>query len=337
MFNSTDLYVDLGTTNTLIYARGKGFILNEPSVISLKHYSQKSSQLVASGMTAKRMLGKNPNNLSVLRPLKEGVIADFESTSRMLHSFIKDIKDKIFWLKPRLIISLPCQVTHFEKKSVEEVGYSMGARKVHLIDEPMAAAIGAGLPVVSNRGSMIVDIGGGTTEIAVISMGGIITAQAVRIGGNSIDSSVTDWLSTNYRFAVGEQTAEIIKLNVASALPGHNAAITVGGIDLTTSLPKRFEVTSTMIYPAVNIIVNETISAIKKALSECPPEISSDIATQGLVLAGGGALIHGLAARITQEVGLPVHMAKNPLYSVALGGARALENNQLFNALERPA
>lgn len=336
MFKSTDLYIDLGTANTLVYARGRGFILNEPSVLAVKKNSYNSTKLFALGKTAKRMLGKNPENLFVLRPLREGVIADFESTSIMLSSFIKQAMSQVLLLRPRLIISLPCQVTHYEKRSVEEIGLSLGAHKVHLLHEPVAAAIGANLPILENRGSMVVDIGGGTTEIAVISMGGIVTAHAVRIGGNNIDNAIINTLQHDYRFAIGEQTAEFLKIAIGSAIPV-DKSVEIGGIDLTCGLPKHRLVSSQMIYPAINTVVVEIIASIRKALEECPPEISGDIALHGIMLAGGGALIHGVAKRISNEVGIPVHIADKPLLSVAIGGAKALENDKLFEALEHPA
>lgn len=332
---SSDLYIDLGTANTLIYLRGTGFVLNEPSVLALKHLSQ-GHKTFAIGQSAKAMLGKNPKFLSVLKPLKEGVIADANSTARMLDGFVSKLKTQTRWLRPRMIISLPCQVSHFEKKSVEEIGYNLGASNVHLLHEPIAAAIGANLPVLENRGCMIVDIGGGTTEIAIISMGGIINAQAVRIGGDSIDAAIISLMESKYRFAIGEQTAEYIKINVGSAIPSQ-AAIDIGGLDLTNGLPRKFRITSEMIFPAINSVVVKIIGAIRKGLEECPPEIAGDISQHGIVLAGGGALIKGIKQRITDSTGIPVVLADQPLMSVALGGARALENHKLFDALKQPA
>lgn len=309
-------------------------MLQEPSVLAVQHRSS-SSKLFALGKAAKQMLGKTPANLSVLRPLREGVIADYDNTARMLQAFINRIKSNMFWFRPRLIISLPCQVSHFEKESVEEIGRSLGAGRVHLLHEPIAAAIGANLPVIESRGCMIVDIGGGTTEIAVISMGGIVTAQAVRIGGNNIDDAIIEWLQTQYRFAIGEQTAERLKIEVASATH-KNLSCEVGGMDLTSGCPRKMIITSKMIYPAVNGVVAEIISSIQTALEQCPPEIAGDIATHGIVLAGGGALTHGLADRVSAETGLAVQIADKPLLSVAMGGARVLENRKLFEALEYP-
>jgi rod shape-determining protein MreB len=335
MFATTDLYIDLGTANTLIYAKRHGFILNEPSVIALKHKANRNSQVFALGQNAKRMVGKNPDNLSVLRPLREGVIADFESTSKMLRAFLSHVRRSMIWLRPRMVISLPCQVTEFERRAVEEVGYELGAHKVHLLHEPVAAAIGANLPVLQNQGSMVVDIGGGTTEIAVISMGGIVTAQAVRIGGDNIDDAIISNLKANEQFLVGEQTAEKLKMTIGSEISAADS-IEVGGSDLATFLPRSKIITHAMISPAIDGVVNEIIASIQRALQECPPEIVSDIAVQGIVLAGGGALIRGLKSRIEKEIGVPVVVAKDPLYTVAVGGARALENEKLFEALEHP-
>lgn len=332
---ASDIYIDLGTANTLIYVRGKGFILNEPSVVALKKKSSQT-ETFATGTRAKAMIGKTPQSMAAVRPLKQGVIADANSTARMLHGFVSRAKQESNWFRPRLIISLPCQVTHFEMKSVEEIGYDLGASKVHLLHEPVAAAIGANLPVLANEGSMIVDIGGGTTEIAVLAMGGIITSQAVRIGGDTIDHAIVSILSSKYRIAIGEQTAEFLKINLGGAFTD-NRSLEIGGLDLKTGLPKKFAIKSSMIFPAMDSVISQMISSIRKALEECPPEISADIIKNGIVLAGGGALIHGLAKRISTETGINAKVAMNPLLSVAMGGAKALENNKLFDALEQPA
>lgn len=336
MMKSTDLYIDLGTANTLIYARNTGFLLNQPSVLALRQTTSRPNQFRAIGQQAKSMLGKNPDNISVLRPLKEGVIADFENTARMLHQFVSQVRQQMTLFRPRMLISLPCQVTSFEKTSVEEIGRSLGAKKVHLLHEPVAGAIGAGLPVFSNRGSMVVDIGGGTTEIALIAMGGIITSRAVRIGGANIDDAIIHLLANKYRFAIGELTAEKVKIQVGSAIPAENQ-LEIAGIDMTTGLPKRFLVTSEMIAPAIDSVVSQIVFSIKEALEKCPPEISSDLVDHGIMLTGGGALIKGITTKISCEIGIPVHIANDPLCSVAFGGARIIENFKLFDALEQPA
>lgn len=339
MLRANDFYIDLGTANTLVYARKRGFILNEPTVLAVRHRSENHSELFALGREAKLMLGKSPENLSVMRPLREGVVADFENTVRMLHAFIKRAKENVFWLRPRLIISLPCQVSRFEKRAVEEIGYELGASTVHLLDEPVAAAIGAGLSVLGKRGQMIVDIGGGTTEIAIIALGGIVTSTAVRAGGDDIDEAIIAHLKTRHHFLIGEQTAERIKMEVADVNPvaPQSKSIEIGGFNLLKRLPTRLLVDTNMILPAVDSVVREIIAAIRKALEECPPEIAGDIAESGLVLAGGGALLGGLRERIAQEIGIPVKISEQPLLSVALGGAKALEDSKLFEVIEKPA
>ena len=335
MLKSTDLYIDLGTANTLIYAKGRGFLLNEPSVLAVR----RRGELFALGAPAKSMIGREPSVLSVHRPLREGVIADFDNTARMLHAFIKRARKTMTWIKPRMIISLPCRVTNFEKRAVEEVGYELGARKVHLLDEPVAAAIGVGLPVLGNRGQMIVDVGGGTTEIAVISLGGIIAASAVRVGGDNVDTLITNLLKNHYQFVIGEQTAERIKIAVANVDPasGEKRAIEAGGFSLTRGVPKKIRVDTDMIFPAADSVARTIVEAVKKALETCPPEIAGDLAETGLVLTGGGALLAGLRSRIEREVGIPVKVSSEPLLSVALGGAKALEDPRLFEVIERPA
>ena len=339
MFRSMDYYIDLGTANTLIYARKIGFLLNEPTVLALKHRSFHKKENFALGKQAKAMLGKNPEQLSVLRPLREGVISDIENTTRLLHGFVKLIKINLPWSKPRMILSLPCVVSEFEKRAVEEVGYDLGARRVHLLDEPLAAAIGAGLPVLGSRGQMIVDIGGGTTEIVVVSLGGIVASQAVRIGGDTIDAGIIECLRSQYGFLIGEQTAERLKIHVSNALLINSSStqkrMTVGGFNVTTGLPGKLTVTPNMIFPALNGVICEIISAIRKIFDQCPPEISGDVADNGIVLAGGGALIGNLKRRLAQDLGVPVRIAETPLMSVALGGAQVLENSKLLDIVER--
>ncbi len=336
MFKKNDFYIDLGTTNTLIYQRNKGFIFNQPSVVAMRKSALGVVQTVAAGHKAKAMLGKEHDHLMTYRPLREGVIADFDSTAQMLYHFTSEIRKQTSWRKPRFIISLPCQVAHHEKKAVQEIGYNLGAKTVHLLHEPVAAAIGAGLPILENRGSMIVDIGGGTTEIAIISMGGIISSKAVRVGGDKIDTEIISLLESKYRFLVGPQTAEFIKIHAGSAINSERS-VDVGGLNLINGLPYRMRITSKMIQPAVSNVVDEIIFYIEKALEVCPPEVASDLATDGLVLAGGGALIHGLDTKIYQKTGVQIKIAQNPLMSVAMGGAKALDNDRLFEALETPA
>jgi len=265
-------------------------------------------------------------------------MADFDGSARMVHGFIKRVRQNCFWYKPKLIIALPYRVTFHERQAVREIGYDLGAKSVDLLHEPVAAAIGAGLPLFEKRGSMIVDIGGGTTEIAVMSIGGIVNAQAVRTGGNHIDEAIIKLLRKNYRLAIGEQTAEQIKIRVASAVcDGPNRAIEVGGLNCATGLPTRCTVNSRMIFPAVDGVLNIIIDAIRVALSNCPPEIGSDIEQSGLMLAGGGALMHDIQPRLQQELDVKVHISENPLFSVTRGGAWALSEPALFETLEAPA
>ncbi len=338
MLPSNDIYIDLGTANTLVYVKRRGFVLNEPTVLAVRHRSEHESELFALGRDAKVMLGKNPENLSVLRPLREGVVADFDNTVRLLRALIQKAKDNLTLGRPRMIISLPCQVNRFERRAVEEIGYELGARTVHLLEEPVAAAIGSGLAVLGKRGQMVVDIGGGTTEIAIIALGGIVTSTAVRVGGDDIDEAIITHLRSRYNFVIGEQTAERIKIAVADVNPvaPQSRSIDIGGFNLLKRLPTHLRVDTNMILPAVDSVVREIIGAVRKALEECPPEIAGDIAESGLVLAGGGALLGGLRERLVQEIGIPVKISEQPLLSVALGGAKALEDSNLFELIEKP-
>lgn len=336
MPRAANFYIDLGTVNTTIVSSHKGTLLNEPSVVTTCNLMGRAGT-VAVGAEAKKMLGKTPSCLSVHRPLRDGVIADFDSTARMLNGFIGRIKTDCFWFRPKLIISLPYRVTFHERQAVKEIGLGLGAKSVDLLHEPVAAAIGANLPVFEKRGSMIVDIGGGTTEIAIISVGGIVNAQAVRIGGNHIDEAIIRLIRKNFKLAIGEQTAEKIKTTVASALAGDvNHKIRIGGKDSTTGLPTTMTIDSRMIFPAVDSVLQVIIAAIREAFSDCPPDIAGDIEQSGIMLAGGGALMHQIQARLQSELELPIRVAENPLLSVTRGGAWALENPELFESLEVP-
>jgi rod shape-determining protein MreB len=328
----SSLYIDLGTTNTIIYYKNKGFLLNQPSVMAYRNQGG-SQSLLALGQSAKQMIGKNPGNISIVRPLREGVIADFEDTAKMLAGFLKSAKENNFLFRPDILISLPCQVTNFEKEAVKEAALSLGASRVRLIDEPLAAAIGADLPVTANRGMMIVDIGGGTTEIAVISCGGVVLAEAVRVGGNDLDAAIVDYVRNHFNFVIGEPTAERLKMEIGNALTSNllERPLSVGGFDLNKGLPTKLRLTSRSIFPALDGTIKLIISSIKKALEKIPPEIAGDIAENGLVLAGGGALLHGLKERIQAETGLVVSVTRDPLLSVALGGAKTLENDSLLD------
>lgn len=332
MRSSNDLYVDLGTTNTLIYGKGRGLLLDEPSMIAFRRL-----ELFGIGHSAKKMFGKTPQNISIRRPLREGVIADFDTTAKMLYRFLKRVRENHILLKPRIIISLPCEVTEFEKNAVREAGYGLGAGQVYLLDEPMAAAIGSGLPVLSPKGQMVVDIGGGTTEIALISLGGIVNSMAVRVGGDHLDEAISMHLRNNHNFVVGEPTAERIKMVVGHLDPQATLFADVGGYDLNLGLPRKMKITSQMVLRPIEGMVREIIVAIKQSLEITPPELAGDIAENGLVLAGGGALLQGLADRLVTEIGIPVQIAQEPLLSVARGGAQALEDSKLFDGIQRPA
>lgn len=334
MKKNADVYIDLGTANTLIYAKGRGFMLDQPSVVAVKT-SMEASHIFGLGDRAKLMLGKTPSLVSVHRPLREGVIADFDNTVRMLSLFLNRVKEDLLWIRPRMIVSLPCRVSNFERKAVEEAAKNLGAGTVHLLDEPMAAAIGAHLPVLKNRGCMVIDIGGGTTEIAVISLGGIVTCSAVRIGGDAIDAAIVQHLRQNHYFVVGEQTAEKIKKHVAHLSPAASGSVLAGGIDLVQNLPAKKQITSAMIHPVVKSIVGEIVLAVHKTMESLPPEIAVDIADNGIVLTGGGALIGGLKEVLEYNLGVRVIIPKDPLLSVAMGGAEALENDKLFDAIAR--
>lgn len=328
-----EIYIDLGTANTLIYIRGKGFVLNQPSAVTVSQKTR-DTRIIASGTQAKLMLGKTPSHLYVQKPLKKGVISDFNNTEKMLHMFLKKVREQNFWFRPKILISLPCKVTEFERRAVEEVGLAMGAKNVKLIDEPLAAAIGAGLPVFQPKANMIVDIGGGTTEIAIISMGGVVYANAVRTGGEEMDQRITEYLSLHHKFAVGEQTAEKIKMRLGYAvLPAVEEKLEIKGLDLVTGLPRRKEVTSTEIFYAIDETVKSIIKSIKVALEQTPPELSADLLDSGIFLAGGGAMLLGLKQRVEEEIGLKTCVVENPLFSVASGGARVLEDSQILEMI----
>lgn len=333
---SSAFYIDLGTVNTLVYERGHGFVINEPSVVAFRQRSS-VSHLMASGLAAKKMIGKNPENIAVLRPLREGVVADFNSTAQMLSHFFARIKENRFFFRPRIVISLPCKVSEFEAEAVKALGKDLGAGSVHLIDEPVAAAVGAGLRILDRKASVIVDIGGGTSEVAVLSCGGIVHAEAIRVGGDEIDRAIVDYIRSHMNFLIGEQTAELLKMHVGSAFPDIRSSmefIEVGGLDLEKGLPARRKITRGFLYPAVNSVVRQIIQSVHAALQTLEPEVASDLVDSGVVLAGGGALLHGMSRRFEHEFGLKTSVARNPMDSVAMGGARALED---LSILERIA
>jgi rod shape-determining protein MreB len=323
---STDLSIDLGTANTLIYVKDRGIVLDEPSVVAIRQQNGQKS-VVAVGVEAKRMLGRTPGNITAIRPLKDGVIADFHVTEKMLQHFIAKVHENSFISpSPRVLVCVPCQSTQVERKAIKESAMGAGAREVYLIEEPMAAAIGAGLPVEEASGSMVVDIGGGTTEIALISLNGIVYSDSVRIGGDTFDESIVTYVRRNYGSLIGEATAERIKEEIACAYPGNELLeIDVRGRNLAEGVPRSFTLNSNEILESLQEPLSQIVSAVKSALEQSPPELASDIAEKGLVLTGGGALLRDLDRLLAEETGLPVIVAEDPLTCVARGGGRAME------------
>ncbi|HVK56036.1 MAG TPA: rod shape-determining protein [Burkholderiales bacterium] len=326
---STDLAIDLGTANTLIYVRGKGIVLDEPSVVAIRQeggpHAKKTIQAV--GLAAKQMLGRTPGNITAIRPMKDGVIADFTVTEQMLKFFIKKIHPgSIFQPSPRIIICVPYGSTQVERRAIRESAESAGARQVYLIEEPMAAAIGAGLPVAEPTGSMVVDIGGGTTEVGVIALGGIVYASSVRVGGDKFDEAIVNYIRRNYGMLIGDSTAENIKKEIGSAFPGSEVKeMEVKGRNLAEGIPRSFTISSNEILEALTDPLNNIVSAVKSALEQTPPELGADIAEKGMVLTGGGALLRDLDRLLMEETGLPVIVADDPLTCVVRGSGRALE------------
>jgi rod shape-determining protein MreB and related proteins len=329
-FLGRDMAVDLGTANTLVYVRGRGIVLNEPSVVAI---NTGTKGILAVGTEAKRMIGRTPGNIVAIRPLKDGVIADFDTTERMLRYFIQKVHRRRRFSHPRIVICVPSGITGVERRAVKDAGYAAGARKVHIIEEPMAAAIGSGLPVHEPTGNMIVDIGGGTTEVAVISLGGIVTSQSVRTGGDELDTAIITYVKKEYSLMLGERTAEEIKMAIGSAFPMPDEPhAEIRGRDLVTGLPKTVVVSAEEIRKAIEEPVNAVVDAVKTTLDKCPPELSGDIMDRGIVLTGGGAMLRGLDERLRHETGMPVQISENPLHSVALGSGKCVEE---FEALQQ--
>jgi rod shape-determining protein MreB len=333
---SSDLSIDLGTANTLIYVRDKDIVLNEPSVVAIRHNGNHKS-VAAVGMDAKRMLGKTPGNITAIRPMKDGVIADFHVTEKMLQYFIAKVHEGNFLTpSPRVLVCVPCKSTQVERRAIKESALGAGAREVYLIEEPMAAAIGAGLPVDEARGSMVVDIGGGTTEIAVISLNGIVYAESVRVGGDRFDEAIVTYVRRNYGSLIGDATAERIKQEVGTAYPTSEVLeIDVRGRNLAEGIPRRFTLNSNEILEALQEPLAAIVQAVKSALEQCPPELAADIAEFGIVITGGGALLRNIDRLISEESGLPVIIAEDPLTCVARGGGKALQmlDNRAFELL----
>jgi rod shape-determining protein MreB len=326
-FGGRDMAVDLGTANTLVYVRGRGIVLSEPSVVAI---DQRTGEVHAVGIEAKRMLGRTPGTISAIRPLKDGVIADFDVTEQMLRHFIQKVHQNR-WAHPRVVVCVPSGVTGVEKRAVEEATLSAGARQAFLIEEPMAAAIGAGLPVAEPTGNMIVDIGGGTSEVAVISLGGIVVAQSIRVGGDELDEAIIAFVKKEHKLMIGSQTAEEVKLEIGSAFPlREEVQAEIRGRDMVSGLPKTVVLGSDEVRAALEEPLGQIIEAVKSTLDRTPPELASDIMDRGIMLAGGGSLLQGLDERLRQETEIPVHVAESPLTCVAVGSGRSLEEFEVM-------
>jgi rod shape-determining protein MreB len=329
---SQDMAIDLGTANTLVVLKGKGVVLNEPSVVAIVNEMGKKTVL-AVGDEAKTMLGRTPGNIQAIRPLRDGVIADFIVTEEMIKHFIKKVHVKNTFANPRILICVPTGSTPVERKAIQDSALAAGARRVQLIEEPIAAAIGAGLPISEATGSMIVDIGGGTTEIAVMSLGGVVYSKSLRVAGDAMDGSIINYMRKKFNLLIGESTAEKIKKEIGTAIPTSNNIFLMKGRDIRTGTPKEISLTEEDACEALMPILNQMLAAIKEALENTPPELSADLVDMGLVLTGGGALLKNIDKLISKDTGLPVTIADNPLECVALGTGKALENEELFSTM----
>lgn len=334
MFGSftKDLGIDLGTANTLVYVRGKGIVVREPSVVAIR---TDTKTIEAVGESAKKMIGRTPGNIRAIRPMKDGVIADFDTTATMIKYFIRQAQKQrtLFPQHPNVMVCVPSGITAVEQRAVEDATKQAGARDAFTIEEPFAAAIGADLPVWEPTGSMVVDIGGGTTEVAVISLGGIVTSRSVRVAGDEMDDSIIQYIKRMYNLMIGERTAEQMKMDIASALPLDQVeTVEIRGRDLVTGLPKTLTITSDEVTEALTDTVNSIVDAVKVTLEKCPPELAADIMDRGIVLTGGGALLRNLDKLLARETGMPVLVAEDPLDCVAKGTGRALENIHLFKS-----
>ncbi|MDI6854990.1 MAG: rod shape-determining protein [Deltaproteobacteria bacterium] len=323
---SNDLAIDLGTANTLVYVKGKGIVLSEPSVVAVRKNARDRNKVLAVGRDAKMMLGRTPGNIVAIRPMKDGVIADFEITEAMLRHFIRKVHNRRSLIRPRIIVCVPSGITPVEKRAVRESAESAGAREVYLIEEPMAAAIGAGLPITEPICNMVVDIGGGTTEVAVISLAGIVYSKSVRVGGDKMDESILQYIKRMYNLAIGERTAEIIKTTIGNAYPGEMETMDVKGRDLVTGIPKIITINSDEIRSAIQEQIDTIASTVKTALEQTPPELAADIVDRGIHLTGGGALLKNLDTLLHLETGLPIKITEDPLSTVVLGSGKALDN-----------
>ena len=323
---SNDLAIDLGTANTLVYMKGNGIVLDEPSVVAIRRNGRGSNKILAVGQEAKMMLGRTPGNIEAVRPMKEGVIADFEVAQAMLRYFIKKANNRRILVRPRVITCVPSGITQVEKRAVRESAESAGAREVLLIEEPMAAAIGAGLPITEPTSNMVVDIGGGTTEVAVISLAGIVYSKSVRVGGDKMDEAILQYIKNKYNLLIGERSAEQIKITVGNAYRGDRVeTMEIKGRDLTTGIPKIITIDSDEVRQAISEQVKSIVETVKSALEQTPPELAADIVDNGIVLTGGGALLKDLDVLLREETGLPITVTEDPLTTVVLGSGRALD------------
>jgi len=336
MLNYGEFYIDLGTTNTLIYTKTRGFLVNEPTMLTTKSMPGKEIQYSSFGSLSKITIGKTPDDTTLIKPLREGVVSDFKSTLKLVEFFMQKLDKVPAFKKSRLLISLPHHISQHERQVIRELGSSLGARTVDLISEPMAAAIGSGLKVLESNGKMVVDVGGGTSEAAIISLGDIVNSTAVRIGGSHLDESILDHLKTNYLFVIGEQTAEKLKIKVGDLVTsGEPLELEVGGMNLKSGIPGRLKVTAKMIYPPLDAFAKEIIKIIFSTLEACPPELASDLVDNGILLVGGGSMLRGLPERVAKETGVKTELSAHPLLSVAHGGAEALNDPELFEKLQK--
>jgi rod shape-determining protein MreB len=324
---SNDLAIDLGTANTLVYMKGKGIVLSEPSVVAVRKNGRSGNKVLAVGRDAKMMLGRTPGNIVAIRPIKDGVIADFEITEAMLRHFIRKAHNRRSFVRPRIIICVPSGITQVEKRAVRESAESAGAREVFLIEEPMAAAIGAGLPITEPKSNMVVDIGGGTTEVAVISLAGIVYSKSVRVGGDKMDEAILQYIKRKYNLLIGITTAELIKTTIGSAYPDEQAeTIDVKGRDLVTGIPKILTIDSDEVRQAISEQIETIVETVRIALEQTPPELAADIVDTGIILAGGGALLKNLDVLLREETKVPITLAEDPLTAIVIGSGMALDN-----------
>jgi len=324
---SSDLAIDLGTANTLVYVKGRGIVLSEPSVVAVRKDGRGTNKVLAVGKEAKMMLGRTPGNIVAIRPMKDGVIADFEITETMLRHFIRKVHNRRSLIRPRIIVCVPSGITQVEKRAVRESAESAGAREVFLIEEPMAAAIGAGLPITEPTSNMVLDIGGGTTEVAVISLAGIVYSKSVRVGGDKMDEAILQHIKRKYNLLIGERTAELIKTTIGNAFAGDKVErMQIKGRDLVSGIPKIIEIDSDEVREAISEQIETILETVKIALEQTPPELAADIVDRGIVLTGGGALLQNLDKLLREETGLPITITEDPLSTVVLGSGKALDN-----------